>query len=460
MKKASIGVIDVGKTNIKLYLLSNDIEAAVLTSWQIENQVINTPPYPHFDTERHWAWLMDRLKEASSNYCIDKLITTAHGACAALVTGDQLVLPILDYEHNRPESCVDYTPPDFTDTLSPALPLGLNVGRQLYWQQQQFPTQFSQVTTILPYPQYWAWRLSGIAANEVSSIGAHTDLWLPRSGEFSDFAHQQGWSRLFAPLRRAWEALGPIKTELASQTGLPTDCQILVGLHDSNSSLLPHLIGQTSPFTVISTGTWVILMSVGAELDHLDPAKDTLGNVNVLGDPVACARFMGGREYALLSGGAQATEEEILQAAEALIRARVYALPNWTQTGGPWPGQTGKIIGDAPTTPAQKIALASLYCALMVDSSLAAVGASEGSLIVEGSFIKSPLFCEVLKLLRPQQSLRISADFAGTTRGAAILANWDRREQIATPQLNSVNISLTSDIHAYANEWKGRVEIL
>lgn len=170
MKKASIGVIDVGKTNIKLYLLSNDIEAEVLISWQIENQVIDTPPYPHFDTKRHWIWLVDRLQEASRDYRIDKLITTAHGGCAALVTDDQLALPILDYEHDGPESCTDYTAPDFTDTLSPPLPLGLNVGRQLYWQQQQFLTQFSQVTNILPYPQYWAWRLSGIAANEVTSI--------------------------------------------------------------------------------------------------------------------------------------------------------------------------------------------------------------------------------------------------------------------------------------------------
>jgi len=37
-------------------------------------------------------------------------------------------------------------------------------------------------------------------------------------------------------------------------------------------------------------------MSVGAELERLDPSQDTLANVNVFGESVACARFMGGRD--------------------------------------------------------------------------------------------------------------------------------------------------------------------
>lgn len=453
MKSTAIGVIDVGKTNLKLYLLSAGTGAQILASRQIENRVVDAAPYPHFDSGRHWQWLLAQLKKASADFTIEKLIATAHGASAALLAGDELALPILDYEHDGPECCEDYPTPPFADTFSPPLPLGMNVGRQLYWQQRMFPEAFSRVSAILPYPQYWAWRLSGVAANEFTSIGAHTDLWLPREKAFSAFARQQGWSGLYPPLRRAWETLGPVKPDIAASTGLPADCQVLTGLHDSNASLLPHLIHQSSPFTVVSTGTWVIVMSVGAGLDRLDPAKDTLANVNVFGDPVGCARFMGGREFALLSEGAQAGEDEIFSAAEKIIRERVFALPNWTQSGGPMPGRQGEIVGDFFSSPQAKLALASLYCALMVNCSLDAAGAGRGVIIIEGAFIKNALFCEALSLLRAQQRVLISDDFAGTVQGAAILANWSRREQMPRPVLREVASKLGIDIGDYAREW-------
>jgi sugar (pentulose or hexulose) kinase len=36
-----------------------------------------------------------------------------------------------------------------------------------------------RVAHILLYPQYWSWRLSGVMATEVTSLGTHTDLWRP-----------------------------------------------------------------------------------------------------------------------------------------------------------------------------------------------------------------------------------------------------------------------------------------
>ena len=56
------------------------------------------------------------------------------------------------------------------------------------------------------------------------------------------------------------------------------------------------------PFSVVSTGTWVIAMAVGGAAVELDPARDTLVNVNAFGEPVPSARFMGGREFATLVG--------------------------------------------------------------------------------------------------------------------------------------------------------------
>ena len=43
----------------------------------------------------------------------------------------------------------------------------------------------------------------------------------------------------------------------------PPGTPVLTGIHDSNASLLPHLIDRKPPFAVVSTGTWVIAMAIG-----------------------------------------------------------------------------------------------------------------------------------------------------------------------------------------------------
>ena len=62
------------------------------------------------------------------------------------------------------------------------------LGAQLHWQQKLFPQAFARATDLLLLPQYWAWRLSGTKATEVTSLGAHTHLWRPAEGAFSGLA--------------------------------------------------------------------------------------------------------------------------------------------------------------------------------------------------------------------------------------------------------------------------------
>ncbi len=64
-------------------------------------------------------------------------------------------------------------------TGSPTLPMGLNLGAQIHWQARRFPDAFAKTRHILMYPQYWAFRLTGVAASEATSLGCHTDLWAP-----------------------------------------------------------------------------------------------------------------------------------------------------------------------------------------------------------------------------------------------------------------------------------------
>ena len=159
----------------------------------------------------------------------------------------------------------DKVRPPFEETLSPCLPRGLNLGKQVFYMERQFPAEFKAARAFLGYPQYWSWRLSGVAATEFTSVASHTDLWRPMEGRLSSMVDELGWRRLFPPMRKAWDTLGTLKPEIAAATGLAPNVRVVCGAHDSNASLVPHLMSRRDPFTVISTGTWVIIMAVGGK---------------------------------------------------------------------------------------------------------------------------------------------------------------------------------------------------
>jgi sugar (pentulose or hexulose) kinase len=255
-------------------------------------------------------------------------------------------------------------------------------------------------------------------------LGAHTDLWAPLEGRFSSLARALDLTRLAPPLRRAYHRLGSVKPEIAAAAGLGADVGVLCGIHDSNASLLPHLASRQAPFTILSTGTWVILMAVGLGVDQLDPADDTLANVDVEGRPVACARFMGGREYSEIVAGAPASPDAASLA--RVIGAGVMALPCFAGQGGPFAARKGEIRGRLDE--ADRPALATLYLALMSELMLTRLGVVSGDLIVEGSLAANPAYCALLAALRPTQPVSAASDAAGTARGAALLAQWPPRD--------------------------------
>ena len=348
----AIAVLDVGKTNAKAILL--DEAGGVLAQRSRPCAVLPGPPYPQLDLDGTWAWAVSVLGEFAALAPVDSIVPVTHGAAGVLMAGDRPALPALDYEHPGPEETareLEGLLDPFALTASPVLPLGMCLGAQLLWQQRSFPDAFARASEFLLLPQYWAWRLSGVKATEVTSLGAHTHLWRPGERRFSGLVERCGWAGLFPPMRRAWEPLGPVTPELAAATGLPPDCRVLAGIHDSNASWLPHLVAREPPFTVLSTGTWVIAMAAGAALDRLDPAADMLANVDARGDPVPTARFMGGRELELVAGAdglqAEATPTDVM----AVIATGAMALPAFVAGSGPFLGRRGEILGDPGPQP-------------------------------------------------------------------------------------------------------------
>lgn len=420
-------VLDIGKTNVKLVLLNS--AGDTLATRRMPNVPATDGPYPHHDTERIWHWLLDTVRGLAGMAQVSAIVPVTHGATAALVDDAGLVLPVADYEYEPPPAQTAHYAalrPAYADTHSPQLPAGLNLGRQLAWLAHTYPEAFGRARHILMYPQYWAWRLCGVAASEVTSLGCHTDLWQPARQRYSALVAHMGWGGLFPPLQPAWAPLGAITPEVAGYTGLPRDCQVICGIHDSNASLLRHLHSGGEPLTVLSTGTWVIAAAIGQPLEQLREEADMLANSNALGQPVACMRFMGGREFGELAGA----EPQVcgVQDLQDLIAQGTMALPCYSAAGGPFAGRAGRIEGPPPQGKQQAYALATLYCVLMSDYCLTALGAA-GPVVVEGSYTDNPHFAPLLAALRPQQTVWSSADTSGTTCGGWMLHHWGQAPQ-------------------------------
>lgn len=447
-----VAVIDIGKTNAKLALF--DLKARQeIDRLTMPNRVVGGGPYPHYDVEAIWDFLLSGLGRLGAAHRLDAISVTTHGASAALLDGSGgLALPVLDYEHDGPESLAadyDRLRPAFAETGSPRLPNGLNLGAQLYWQSRQFPQDFARVARIVTYPQYWAFRLSGVLANEATSLGCHTDLWSHAAGDYSTLVDRMGWRALMPPLRRAGDCLGPLRSDLADRTGLPQGIPVYCGIHDSNASLYPHLLAQTPPFAVVSTGTWVVCLAIGGQRVELDPARDTLVNVDALGRPVPSARFMGGREYELLDvslPAAPTTGDE-----SAVLRAGAMLLPSVVAGCGPFPGQAMRWVDAGALTNGQRHIAISWYLGLMSATCLGLIGA-DGPIIVEGPLAANRAYLDMLSAATGRE-LRLSrGKTTGTTLGAALLcAGGSAPADLASHRPDR------PDLAAYAQSWNSRV---
>jgi sugar (pentulose or hexulose) kinase len=447
-------VLDIGKTNAKLTLIAAD--GSQLAEQRRSNTILQDGPYPHHDTEGIWHWMLDVLRQFAGQASIGAIVPVTHGATAALVKGDSLVLPVLDYEYVLPAAHAqryDALRPAYTSSYSPRLPAGLNLGSQLAWLAQAFPDEFAQTQHILMYPQYWAWRLCGVAAGEVTSLGCHTDLWQPARQAYTALVERMGWHDLLPPLQPAWQALGTLKPELAAQSGLPVDCQVLCGIHDSNASLLRHLGAPAAP-AVLSTGTWVIAAAPGMALDGLREEADMLANSSAYAQPVPCMRFMGGREFGAIARGTDGTPPADFLASDlsAMVRQATFALPAFAQAG-PFAQRNGGIAGPAPASAAQRSALATLYLVLMCDYCLDALGV-RGDVVVEGAFTGNAYFAPLLAALRTGRVLATD-DTSGTTCGGWLLHRRDGKPRL---QGHAAEALALDGLQAYRQRWRELIE--
>lgn len=450
-----IAVIDIGKTNSKVALFSAAGE--LLAQRKLANTPHAGPPYRFLDPEPALALCRATLPELDRLMPVDVVVPCSHGASiACLDANGKLSVPVMDYTEEPPAAIVEQyraIEPGFGESGTPHLPMTLLQGLQLYYASRLLPAQFATTTTILPWAQYFAFRLGGERVTEISSISCQSHLVDVRTDAPSSLMTKMGIDHLFPRRAKAWDQVGELKPEFRGDTFQGAG-RVLAGVHDSSANYLRYLAAGRGKFTLISTGTWIIGFDSEVALTDLDPARDTVTNTSVLGKIVGSFRFFGGHEYDVLTAPAPGGTPR-LEHVQGLIDRGTYALPSFSDAGGPMPGtgNRGRFVGPQPTTAEEWASLASLYCALMVAQSLTAIG-SRHEVIVDGPFSTNTAFLSVLAALRPGQAILASDLRDGTTAGAACLGLMDSAELPNIPlTLIRQQPAPFTGLAAYAASW-------
>ncbi|MDB5439578.1 MAG: carbohydrate kinase [Caulobacteraceae bacterium] len=464
MGERQVAVLDVGKTLAKLSLWAPGGDLIARASRP--NSQVEAVGYTALDVAGIEAFIAETLGDFARRGEIGAIVPVGHGAAAAIIKNGALACPPMDYESPIPaavRAAYDRERDAFADTGSPALPDGLNLGAQLYYLRRLHPDAFAGDAQILPWAQYWAWRLSGVARSEVTSLGCHTDLWRPAENRPSDMAERLGWADRLAPLARAGEVLGTITPDWAARTGLPAAVKIYCGLHDSNAALLaargfPEIADNDS--TVLSTGTWFVAMRrpAGGNLPQLSEARDCLLNVDAFGAAIPSARFMGGREIQTLSGvdvrqlDIRPDQPLLLAALPQVLRTGARVLPSFAPGFGPYPDGQGRWIAKPADAIAVRTAVC-LYIALVANTALDLIGA-RGAILVEGRFAEADVIVRALASLRLKDGIYVSNAHTDVSYGALRLIDPG-----LSPSSALVRVApLDEDITAYAEQWWAEVE--
>src|SRR3954452_23371821 len=420
-----IAVLEICKTNIKLLVASDD--GWPLEKHEIPNVSMTQGSYLAYDLAGLEDWLLDTLAVVSRGHAIGAVIVAAHGWGQVLVDGDTPVLPMMDYDAVSPpaiDEAYARIAPGYDEVFC-GIGGAMRLGTQLLWQESAFPVEFARAKAYLTTAQFFALRLGGRAASEISPLAAQSHIWDLIHRQPSSLMRKRGWSHLLPECVPAGEVLGTVSESVARRTGLAQSTEILCGVHDSNANLFRYKAAGMADASILSTGTWMIGFQRDLASDKLDARRAMVLNIDVDGENVPSTLIATGREYDLIRRENDAADAAVLAALPSLLAQGTLALPSFVGDDGLFPGAAnrGRIIGPPPETPAEWQGVAVLYAAFSANRCLDALGSSK-CIVIDGGFAANLPFARCLATLRPSQSVSVSQSRDGTALGAALL--WRR----------------------------------
>jgi sugar (pentulose or hexulose) kinase len=462
-KPVVVAVLDVGKTNKKIALFDASLRRVDLKKIKLDAEPENDD-LEYEQTEKLHEWTCAILAEFAKNYDILAIGITTHGATLAVLDEEgELIHPVISYLSPAGDRIEDefnekFGPPEkiHADTCTP--PFGFaNAAKQIYLLQKFFPEDWKKAKHLLFFPQYLGYLLTGEMAADPTFLGCHTYLWDLPNGRPSAVARALGVdgmipSRVIPP----WENLGQIRPETAAKFGIPAGISVMVGIHDSNASLLPYLAKGFEKFTLNSTGTWCVAMTPSDNFDFKpsEIGTETFYTLSAHGRPIKTSIFPGGLEFAEFSAivgeSAMSDPSELF----SVIRDAEIIL-----TGGMVPGAEA-FPNSVPALhiDGQKVSLEELKesglerTGISTDQFLAALNLSLAiqtvevlnragredcsEIFVEGGFAHNQEYCQILAGLLPENRVCLTDLKEATAFGTALCA-WKMVEKVELESLSS-----------------------
>ena len=459
---ATIAVLDMGKTNVKLSAATAD--GHILETVSTPNTVRDGPAWRHNDLEGLSQWALSELSILCRRHPIAHIIAAAYGSGGVLVGDDPdgrgggTILPMIDYEQPLPEGLNDdylLLAGSFFDRGSATMQAAAHQARQLFWMQRAEPQRFATARWYLGLPQYWAWQFSGRVSAETSFLGAQSHLWNTVERRFAPIVDRQGWRHLMPEFAKAWAALGPLRSELTRRFALPTTIDVHTGVHDSSANFYLYQAAGDEDFTVISTGTWIVALGDRVQLEVLDERRNMTCNSDVFGHPLGGALTMGGREFSYVAGEQPNSALAEVAALERIVARGTLALPAFGTDSGQFPSAAGhgRIVGPPPENAVERLALAVLYMALLTVTCADALGAGR-RVVLDGSYLRDPLYARIVAALRPGSVTLYNSGSYGVAAGAALLCGHEtRRNPIILTLDKPATLPWHADLSAYATRW-------
>ncbi len=450
-------VLDIGKTNVKLYAMGAD--GALLEAVSTPNVTLDGPPYRHHDLAGLEAWLLKALAGFAARHAVAALVPCAHGGSGVLVGNEGPVLPMIDYEQPVPsdvDAAYRAEADGFRERGSAIMLGAAHSARQLLWIERDWPEALAAARAYLQTPQFWAWRLSGVLANEVTSAAAQSHLWSTPDRRPAGIVPRHGWDRLMPPMRPAWASLGRVRPEVAARTGLDPATRVLCGIHDSSANFYRYQAGGLADLTVVSTGTWIVaLTDRSAGMDFARELPGRTLNADVAGAPVPGMLTMGGREFAAVAAGAAAPAES--DALARIVASGTIAVPFFGFDDGLFPGRArrGRIDGPLAGDPTVRVSLAVLYVALLTVEVIEALPRAR-TVVLDGSFVRDPLYGALVQALIPSARVVVNRDSLGLAAGAALLARHGEKAAPAALALDRPDTAGLPDLASYRAAWRDR----
>ena len=307
-KQPVITVLDIGKTNKKLFVMDENYHI-ILEKTEQFTDILDDDGEPCEDINRLSDWIDTSLKTVihDARFEVKAVNFSTYGASFVLLKTQpigasgrvvgEVVAPLYNYLKAFPDDLKTAFYKQYggeetvsSQTASPVLG-NLNSGMQLYFLQKRKPHIYNVATAALHLPQYASFLVTKRVFSDITSIGCHTNLWHFEKNDYHDWVEQEGISKILPPIFPSDAAIPALFEDKELVVG--------VGLHDSSAALIPYLMSFQEPFILISTGTWCISMNPfnDVPLTPQELAQDSLCYLSYQGKPVKAARIFAGNEH-------------------------------------------------------------------------------------------------------------------------------------------------------------------